>query len=621
MLIVLATIVVALVVVIALVPRGEPASANPLESITEVAAGGNHACAITDTGAALCWGDNHYGQLGDGTAIDRTNPVAVTGLSSGVVAIASGDNQTCAVLDTGAAKCWGYNRYGQLGNPQNFRSVFDPNPLPLDVIDLDSGVADVTAGAARTCVLLQSGGVQCWGWDRRGQLGDELGCPSFTCTVPRDVTGLTSGVAVVDVGVYHNCAALSTGAVKCWGQNDFGQLGAATGSPCVEETLDPIACAESPIDVSGLVDVVDVAGGGIDTPPLEASHTCAITSTGAAKCWGANDSGQLGDGQACGMVCQTPVDVTDLDGDPLTGIAEVSAGGQHTCARRGSDGAVLCWGDNAHGQLGNSDMPNDRLRATEICADPACEAFTGAAAISLGLNHSCALVDGSLSCWGSNSHGQVGAGGGCTPTCDTPVAVALTKGPLPDLTIVSMRIELETGGGCAFASTTLGLRIEFRNVGAAAGGPFVVDVDGAQQTVGSGLAAGASGSLWFSGHQFATETVAAIDATSLVVESDESNNTHTKILPVPTPPVTCTPTATPTPLAPTATPTPLVEEGDANCDSSVNSIDAALVLQRVAGLLATLPCPAGADANDDGQVNSIDAALILQYVAGLLPEL
>jgi hypothetical protein len=194
-----------------------------------------------------------------------------------------------------------------------------------------------------------------------------------------------------------------------------------------------------------------------------------------------------------------------------------------------------------------------------------------------------------------------------------------------------MRIELESGSGCA-TSIVLGTRVEFRNMGTADSGPFVVDLNGAQQTVNEGLFAGEESSVWFAAYTVGEPTTATVDATMLVEESDEANNTHSKMVPIPTLPVTCTPTpsvtpgtATPTPPSPTppaaGTPTPAGESGDANCDDDVNSIDAALILQRVAGLLGALPCPAGADANDDGQVNSIDAALILQYVAGLLPEL
>jgi alpha-tubulin suppressor-like RCC1 family protein len=614
-----AALAATLTVAIALLPGGEPTAANPLEGITSVSAGGNHTCAVTQAGAALCWGDNHYGQLGDGTTVDRARPVEVTGLSSGVAAIAASYNHTCAVLDSGGVQCWGYNRYGQLGNPANVGNQASTNPAPLDVTGLQSGVSDVTVGAAHSCALLDTGGVKCWGWDFAGQLGDGPSCGAI-CSTPRDVTGLTSGVAAVDAGLYHTCAALSSGGVKCWGQNDFGQLGAATGSPCFYVTLEPLACSFTPVDVAGLANAVSVAAGGVYDGANNASHTCALLAAGGVKCWGANSSGQLGDGQACGMVCQTPAGVTDLNGDALTGAGEVDVGAQHTCARRANDGAVLCWGENVHGQIGDGDMPNDRARATEICAGLTCEALTGVAAISLGLNHGCALLDSSLICWGSNSQGQLGDGSGCGASCDTPVHVALSKGGLPDLAVQTMRIELETGGSCAY-TIALGTRVEFRNIGTGDAGPFVVEVNGVQQTFSGGLAAGASGSLWFASYHYGEPTTAVLDATSLVMESDETNNSHTKNVPVPTLPPTCTPTQTSTPVAPTVTPTPQASAGDANCDHTVNSIDAALVLQRVAGLLSMLQCAAAADANHDGRVDSIDAALILQFVAGLLAHL
>lgn len=532
---------------------------NPLFDVAAVAAGGNHTCLLTSSSGVLCWGDNHYGQLGDGTSVDRTKPVPVSGLSSGVHSIASRDNHTCAVLDTGGVKCWGYNRYGQLGNTQNLRNSIAPNPLPLDVINLDSGVIAVTAGAAHTCALINTDGAKCWGWDRRGQLGDGPDCPDYTCTVPRDVSGLTSGVGAIDAGAYHTCVVLSAGGVKCWGQNDFGQLGASTGSPCVDETLDPIPCAQSPVDVPGLSDVLAIGAGGIDVPPLEDAHTCARILGGAVKCWGSNASGQLGDGQACGMVCQSPVDVMGLGEGAFT----VAVGGRHTCASV-NFGVVKCWGENALGQLGDGNSPNNSATPVDVCAgaqcgdgvcipEQPCGALGNASAVSLGLDHSCVLVSsGGVKCWGGNAHGQLGDSGTCGALCDTPVDVLFPKGPLPDLVVTGMRIELETGGSCAFA-IALGTRVEFHNIGSGAAGPFAVDVKGVQQTFSAGLAAGASGSLWFESYHYGEPSTAILDATSLVTENDEANSSHTKVVPIPTLPPTCTPTPTRTPLAPTLT--------------------------------------------------------------------
>jgi alpha-tubulin suppressor-like RCC1 family protein len=607
----------ALVALFVMARSGAPTAANQLNRIALVAAGGDHTCALSQAGAVECWGANTYGELGDGTTGNRFKPAPVLDLSSGVAAIAAGSNHTCALLTTGGVKCWGYNRYGQLGNG-TATGAETANPEPVDVSGLQSGVIAITAGGAHTCALLQTGGVKCWGWNRRGQIGDGQDCSTSQCRrlVPTDVTGLASGVVAIDAGIYHTCAVLATGAVKCWGQNDLGQVGAATGSPCLNEQLAPLACAPVPVDVPGLSGVTAVAAG--------YGHTCALLASGGVKCWGDNSSGQLGDGGACGNDCGSPVDVSGLPA-----ARAIAAGSQHTCALTR---VASCWGDNEHGQLGNGDSPNDAFTPVAVCAEASCASIcipettcgplSGASAIALGTNHSCAEVGGDqLKCWGDNSAGQVGDSQGCGTSCDTPVNVLQVKGALPDLVVTTMRVELETGGSCAFTSTALGVRVEFANTGHTDAGTFVVEVNGVQQTYSAGLRAGATGSLWFQGYPLAGASTAVVDATSLVVESDEANNSLTASLPVPTLPPTCTATPTATPATPTRTPTPTPHAGDANCDGNVNSIDAALVLQYSAGLIASLHCQGAADANHDGSVNSIDAALVLQYVAGLLGSL
>ena len=190
----------------------------------------------------------------------------------------------------------------------------------------------------------------------------------------------------------------------------------------------------------------------------------------------------------------------------------------------------------------------------------------------------------------------------CSPPTPTPLP------HLPDLIVSSMRIELETGGDCDFASTALGVRVVVANGGNADAGPFAVEVNGEQQSVDAGLAQGDSLSLWFAGYLFGENTAIA-DAKLQVTESDEENNALTDFLAVPTLPLPCTPT-----------PAPAVA-GDADCNGSVNSIDAALVLQLGAGLVESLACEENADVNESGAVDAIDAALILQLVVGLIASL
>ena len=134
--------------------------------VAALSAGSEHLCAMLSTGSVLCWGANLYGQLGDGTNMLKTTPTAVSGLSSGVVALACGTSSTCAVLSTGGVKCWGLNNYGQLGDGTIINRL-----TPTAVSGLSSGVAAIAAGIYYTCALLLTGDVKCWGSNGNGALG------------------------------------------------------------------------------------------------------------------------------------------------------------------------------------------------------------------------------------------------------------------------------------------------------------------------------------------------------------------------------------------------------------------------------------------------------------------
>jgi len=363
--------------------RDTPVDVTGLGSgVAAIAPGGNHTCALTSGGGVKCWGDNGYGQLGDGTMTDRSTPVDVTGLGSGVAAIAGGRKHTCALM-SGGIKCWGYNLYGQLGN-----GVIGYHTTPTDVVGLGSGVATVAAGTVHTCALTSDGAVKCWGDNRYGQLGDGTTTDRST---PVDVVGLGSGVTAIAAGGYHTCALTSGGGVKCWGDNKYGQLGDGTTS---DHT--------TPVDVSGL-------GSGVVAIAAGDDHTCAVTSGGGVKCWGYNYFGQLGDGTTTGHA--TPVDVSGLS----SGVVAVTAGTVHTCALT-SSGAVKCWGDNGYGQLGDG-TTNDHHTPADVSG-----LSSDIAAIAAGSRHTCALTSGGAAkCWGDNGYGQLG--NGATNYRTTPVDV------------------------------------------------------------------------------------------------------------------------------------------------------------------------------------------------------
>jgi alpha-tubulin suppressor-like RCC1 family protein len=364
-------------------PAADATIAALLASATQVDAGYEHTCAVTITGGLKCWGNNDAGQLGDGTTTDRVMPVDVSGLTSGVVAVAAGYEHTCAVTSSGGVKCWGGNYWGQLGDGTTTDST-----TPVDVSGLASGVMAVATGDTHTCALT-SGGVKCWGANGRGQLGDGTTTDS---TTPVDIVGLASGVVAVAAGGWHTCALTSSGGARCWGANYYGQLGDGT-------TID----STTPVDVSGLASgVVAVAAGG--------DHTCAVTNSGGVKCWGWNYSGQLGDGTTTDST--TPVDVSGLE----SGVVAVAVGDYHTCAVT-SSGGVKCWGANGQGQLGDG-TTTDRLTPVDVVG-----LAGGAVAVAAGSWHTCALTSsGGARCWGDNYYGQLGDG--TTIHRTTPVDVS-----------------------------------------------------------------------------------------------------------------------------------------------------------------------------------------------------
>ncbi|HUL59039.1 MAG TPA: RCC1 repeat-containing protein [Anaeromyxobacteraceae bacterium] len=347
---------------------------------TAIAAGGLHGCALLSGGDVKCWGNNLYGQLGDGTFTTyQAIAVSVSALGAQALSLAAGSTHTCAVLSGGGASCWGGNASGQVGN-----GTTDAH-APRAVLGLASSVASLSAGLAHTCALYAGGGAACWGSDQYGQLGERT---LLVRNTPVDVGGLTSGVAAVAAGGYHSCAAVTGGAVRCWGRNEAGQLG--DGSVSLRAT--PAAGPD--------------LGGPVSWIAAGYNHSCAVGPGGAAICWGYNFDGELGNGET--VQESLPTGVSGLG----SGVVAVAGGRLHSCALL-AGGAVDCWGYNLHEQLGDGTNA-DKLTPVQVSG-----LTSGVVALAAGGEHTCALLGtGGAKCWGLDNFGQRGdaSAGGPTPT-------------------------------------------------------------------------------------------------------------------------------------------------------------------------------------------------------------
>jgi alpha-tubulin suppressor-like RCC1 family protein len=273
-------------------------------------------CSVTSAGGAVCWGAGTKGQLGNNTKKDWNAPVAVLGLSSGVQAIGAGFEHACAATSSGV-KCWGSNEYAQLGDGYMELSSL----APVSVLGLSSGALVVSTAFRHTCALTGDGGVKCWGANAAGQLGND-GANNVE-SAPVDVLGLSSGVGSISSGDVHTCALTTGGAVKCWGNNDRGQLGDGT-----------LNQAYSPVDVVGLSSGVQVIAAG-------SARTCAIKQNGTVVCWG------LGTILVQGM----PQILVPTAIPGLSNAVAIAVGHDHACAA--TSAGVKCWGSNSHGELGD----------------------------------------------------------------------------------------------------------------------------------------------------------------------------------------------------------------------------------------------------------------------------
>ncbi len=318
---------------------------TPLSGASDVAVGGNHACAARSNGTVYCWGANYVWQLGRGGGTDTSanyTAAAVTGIST-AKKVTSSDNYTCALLADTTAKCWGNNNFPLLGGWQTAQTS---TPVTVEVSSGVSltGIKDIALGSNHACALMTDKTVKCWGSDQYGQIGDNAAV-NASAVGPTAVSGITNA-KVLDAGTYTSCAVLETGYVKCWGQGESGALG--NGS---------LTNAYTPVTMRNSDNTADL--GSVTGLATGASLTCVVMNDKTTKCMGDVQFGSTGRNVRTGGNCGTIIDCRPVtvwnnagDSSPLAGTTQISSTYHHTCAT-GPGGAIKCWGEGTSYQLGD----------------------------------------------------------------------------------------------------------------------------------------------------------------------------------------------------------------------------------------------------------------------------
>jgi alpha-tubulin suppressor-like RCC1 family protein len=396
-----------------------------------VAAGSLHTCAILDTNQVKCWGVGEPARLGYGDNLDRGSdpgqmgdflPVVDLGTGRTATKIVTSAHNTCVILDNNHVKCWGFNFSCALGIDGNAGNRGDgPGQMGDNLLDVDIGpgrtATNIAAGSFHFCVQRDNGTVKCWGDNTAGQIGvgtfNNWGCTPATEMGEHGILQpFGAGIAVTGVaaGALHSCAMRSNGEVRCWGNNMNSQGSALAGQ--LGRNTAPIPNNLSSPPSSSIVSVTAraISGGGY--------HTCEITTTNKARCWGDNSFGQLGLNILAPAVGDVAGEMSTLTDSELgtRRIAQVVAGADYACAILGSTtpGAVKCWGYNGDGNLGVGDTNNRGDDAGETGTGlPTLALGTGRTAkwLAAGDGHTCAVLDNNtLKCWGRNDMGQEGYG-------------------------------------------------------------------------------------------------------------------------------------------------------------------------------------------------------------------
>ncbi len=321
-----------------------PAQMSPVnipEKVDQVATGNRHTCAVTENGNLYCFGNNSFGQIGVGSILGDSGsdfylPTLID-IGNKVKKVSAGYAHTCVILINGNLKCFGWNGYNVLGQPTNGNIGDNETPSSLPEISFGENVIQVTTGWQFTCVLVESGRVKCFGNNQLGQLG--LGTQSFNMKNALQTPFLNFPKKVIEIAssYVHTCAILEDFSVYCFGKNQLGQLGLGH-TMNIGDDEEASFGGPLPFDYP----VIKVALGG--------THSCALLSNEAIKCWGENNFNQLGYGHTYNLGDNEPISsygYVNVGG----GVVDVSLGDYVSYARL-TDGRFKAWGENAFGELG-----------------------------------------------------------------------------------------------------------------------------------------------------------------------------------------------------------------------------------------------------------------------------
>lgn len=334
-------------------PNEIPVNYNAVDiggQVTALTAGAEHTCALLDDGHVRCWGRGNYGQLGyqsdqsigDDEAPSEAGDVDIGGI---VVQIDAGAEHTCALLDDGAVRCWGEGSDGRLGYGNEDNIGITQTPRMAGNVALGGKAIQIIAGTYHTCAVLENRQARCWGRGTYGALGYGNTADVGAQNQPQDVGTVSAGGAIARLSAGENvtCAILlGTADARCWGDNFHGQLGyghqESIGNGNVPDSAPPLSLGGEALQI--------VSG---------EWHTCAIIDDNSLRCWGYSQDGQLGYGHVATLgddagEVPSSFDAVHLDGQ----VNFVAAGKRHNCAVLVS-GAMRCWGDNQYGQLGYGD--------------------------------------------------------------------------------------------------------------------------------------------------------------------------------------------------------------------------------------------------------------------------